>query len=244
MSLLTPNSQSNALFTQESISQSCCCSENHSNMQKTHFNTAPSTMFAPVVTHANILSWSLAKHPPTKCAICQNAHAIWYSVFGNSVNQALSFYGGHLYPVKAIVVMTQHKISTAVAQRPEVITSLMLKCHQPRVKKKRQYRFPLHKCMWENATWMKSGRVEHKGKTKYQGRQLRLQEVAEVCDSHRLNGNWFKPGTEIMNGQCLRSQRRDAPTLSSHFNPKASTAPAGTSRSLWLCLHKQPPWSS
>lgn len=27
------------------------------------------------------------------------------------------------------------------------------------------------------------GRGEHKGKTKYQGRQLRLLEVAEACDS-------------------------------------------------------------
>lgn len=76
---------------------------------------------------------------------------------------------------------------------------------------------------------MKSGWGEHKGKTKYQGRQLRLQEVANVCDSHRLNGN--KPWREIINGQCFRSQRRRTlTTCEITLRPKANTAPAGLSR--------------
>lgn len=96
-----------------------------------------------------------------------------------------------------------------------------------------QYTYPLrNKCMWENATYRRSGwnlgRGEHKGKTKYQGRQLRLLEVAEVCDSLWLIEN--KPWREIMNGQCLRSQRQHSLTLSTRFNPEAYTAPAVLSR--------------
>lgn len=40
------------------------------------------------------------------------------------------------------------------------------------------------------------------------------------CDSHWLNGNWFKPWKGIMNGQCLTSQRRETLTSRSRFNPK------------------------
>lgn len=76
--------------------------------------------------------------------------------------------------------------------------------------------------------WMIIRWGEHKGKTEDRGRQLRLREVSEVCDSHWLNGN--KPWRKIMNGQCLRSPRGDTLTLSPHFNPKDYTAPAGTSR--------------
>ncbi len=69
---------------------------------------------------------------------------------------------------------------------------------------------------------MKFGWGEHKGKTKYQGRQLRLQEVAKVCNSHWLNGNcgsshggksWTVSAWEV---------REDTPS---------DTAPAGMSRS-------------
>lgn len=75
---------------------------------------------------------------------------------------------------------------------------------------------------------------EHKGKTKYQGRQLKLQEVADDCDSHWLNGNCgsSRGGKSWMVRRQMLWPRVHTSTQ------KAYTAPAGQ-QELWLCLQKQ-----
>ena len=51
-----------------------CSMAETSKAHKTLLNTSAYTMFAPVIIDAIIFSRSPAKRPPIKCAICNNAH--------------------------------------------------------------------------------------------------------------------------------------------------------------------------